>query len=416
MRICVVLEHRFEQTPDGTVWTQSAFPYSFWLRYLEIFDSVQVIARVKAISAPTANSQRSDGKGVTFAQIPHYIGPWQYLQKSLAVQKAVETAISLEDAILLRVPSNLAHCLEPWLYSTNHPYGLEVVGDPYDVFSPGAFSHPLRFFFRWWYTHRIKQQCLNASAISYVTRYSLQKRYPASLNSYSTYNSDVLLTHYSSVELSDQVFAGNGRSPSKHNHPFTLITVASLEHLYKAPEVLINAIAHCLKDGLNLQLVIVGDGKHRPELEAQARKLGIQDHIIFRGQLPAGKAVFEALDEADLFVLPSRQEGLPRAMLEAMSRGLPCIGSTIGGIPELLHDEDMVPPGDMHALATKIKAVLNNPERMQQMSERNLETAQEYREEILRDRRIHFYRHLRDLTETWVNKNTQPRILTSSKL
>ena len=122
----------------------------------------------------------------------------------------------------------------------------------------------------------------------------------------------------------------------------------------------------------------------------------------FLGQLSAGEAVRALLDAADLFLLPSRTEGLPRAMIEAMARALPCIGSTVGGIPELLAPEDMVPPGDAGALARKIREVVTDPERMCLMSARNLEVAREYRDDLLRERRTAFYRHVRTQTEQWL--------------
>src|ERR1043166_5635017 len=111
--------------------------------------------------------------------------------------------------------------------------------------------------------------------------------------------------------------------------------------MYKAPDVLIRAVAQCVAAGFDLTLHVVGDGKHRPELEQLASALGVSDRVIFLGLLPAGAAVRERLDRSDLFVLASRCEGLPRAMVEAMARSLPCIGSTIGGIPELLPEDDM---------------------------------------------------------------------------
>jgi glycosyltransferase involved in cell wall biosynthesis len=105
---------------------------------------------------------------------------------------------------------------------------------------------------------------------------------------------------------------------------------------------------------------------------------------------------------ADLFVLPSRTEGLPRAMLEAMARALPCIGSTAGGIPELLPAEDMVPPGDALSLALKIRSVLTDPVRLMSMSSRNLEKAKGYHEGILRERRNAFYNSVLDVTREWL--------------
>jgi glycosyltransferase involved in cell wall biosynthesis len=148
-------------------------------------------------------------------------------------------------------------------------------------------------------------------------------------------------------------------------------------------------------------VLFAGDGKHRPELQARAAALGLGNDVVFHGRLPAGERVRALLDQADAFVLPSRAEGLPRAMIEAMARALPCIGSTVGGIPELLPPEDLVPPGDAAALARKIREVLTDPERLAQMSARNVQKAKEYSEDVLRARRLAFYRQVREKTEAW---------------
>jgi glycosyltransferase involved in cell wall biosynthesis len=397
MNVVITLEQRFERTPDGAVWTQSVFSYSFFLRYLAVFDSVRVVARVRDVPIVTSDWKRADGKGVSFADVPYYLGPWQYLLLASEVKKAAIDAVNGNDAVIMRVSSQIASCLQPSLRRTGHPYGLEIVGDPYDTFAPGAIKHPLRPFFRWWFPRQLRHQCADACAIAYVTEYSLQRRYPPTSGAFST--------HYSSIELAPSAIVQHPRPPRRDLRTFTLITVGTLAQLYKACDVLINAVALCVREGLNLKLIVVGDGKHRTELQAQAASLGLGDRVYFCGQLPPGDAVRAQLDGADLFVLPSRQEGLPRAMIEAMARGLPCIGSTVGGIPELLPPEDMVPPDDVTALARKIHSVVTNPERRLQMSVRNLEKAKDYTEEILSKRRFAFYQYIRETTQVWVMGN-----------
>jgi glycosyltransferase involved in cell wall biosynthesis len=274
---------------------------------------------------------------------------------------------------------------------------LEVVGDPYEVFAPGGVKHPLRRFFRWWFTRQLQRQCLTACAVAYVTEHALQRRYPILPG--------MFVAHYSDVELSDVAITSNPRSFPVSSRSVTLITVGSLAQLYKAPDVLIDAVGMCVAKGLDLRLIVVGDGKHRTELEERVSSCGLRERVSFLGQIPAGQAVRTQLDQADLFVLPSRTEGLPRAMIEAMARGLPCIGSTVGGIPELLPPEDMVAVGDVQALANKIHEVVADPVRMTAMSVRNLEKAKEYREEVLRDRRLAFYQAVRERTAAWLAEN-----------
>ena len=100
-----------------------------------------------------------------------------------------------------------------------------------------------------------------------------------------------------------------------------------MEHLYKGQGTLIAALA----ERSELRLTLVGDGCYRQRLGELASELGVAERVRFLGRLPSGAPIREELDRADAFVLPSRQEGLPRAILEAMALGLLFIGSNIGG-------------------------------------------------------------------------------------
>jgi glycosyltransferase involved in cell wall biosynthesis len=398
MRVVVALEHRYVRAPDGSVWTQTTFPYLFWQRYLTVFDHVHVIARIYEVDAIPRGWKCADGEGVSFADIPNYLGALQYLLKAHQVKAAARKAASKKDAVIIRVASNLANCIQPMLQRNHHPYGVEVVADPYDVFAPGSIRHPLRPFFRWLFPRQLRHQCAEACAAAYVTKDALQTRYPPALEAFST--------HFSDIELPDTALMSQPRCLLPEKRTFTLIFVGTLAQLYKAPDVLIKAVAVCIKDGLDLKLILIGEGAYRAELEETAIALGIGNRVYFLGQLSAGAVVQTQLDQADLFVLPSHQEGLPRAMVEAMARALPCIGSTVGGIPELLPPEDRVQPGNVQILAEKIREVVTDPDRMARMSARNLEKAQEYKDEVLQERRIKFYRYLREETEVWLDRQT----------
>ncbi|MBN2002166.1 MAG: glycosyltransferase family 4 protein [Anaerolineae bacterium] len=394
MNCVVAIEGRFV-LKDGKPASHHLTYERFWKRYLEVFDSVTVLARLFSTEDPTA--EPITGPGVTFSALPGYVGPEQYLLKFRSLKQHVHMICSEKASFILRVPGAVGSLVWRELDRRSYPFGVEVVGDPYDVFAPGAIKHPLRIFFRWWYARQLKLQCHNAVAVSYVTQNALQQRYSPSTKSFSTY--------YSSVQLVDDAFVDLPKTFPSALQKAHLVIIGSMERLYKAPDVLLRAMASCVREGLNLKLSVIGKGKFLPELQALAESLGIGAHVSFLGQLPAGAAVREKLDEADLFVLPSRQEGVPRAMLEAMARGLPCIGSTIGGIPELLPPEAMVPPNDVPALASKIREALSNADWMNQMAARNLQKAREYHEAILCERRNAMYAHLREATERWLHNH-----------
>jgi glycosyltransferase involved in cell wall biosynthesis len=384
---CILAQDNRFVLNEGRPASFNTFYERFGQRYLDVFESVTLMGRLFPIEDPTAKPV--EGPGVTFYPMPAYIGPVQYLRKRHIIQARARELYSPTAALIL-MPSTAGKALLRARQSS-HPYALEVVADPYDILAPGSIQHPLRPLLRQILPRRLQADCRRASAVLYVTQEALQRRYPCP--QYAMGVSD--------VDLPATALAAQPRTYSNQQQHFELILIGSLEQLYKAPHIAIAAVADCIQRGLDLGLTIVGDGKHRCELEGQAATLGIGDRVEFLGKLPAGDPIFRALDRADLFLMPSFQEGLPRAMVEAMARAKPCIGSNVGGIPELLPTEDLVVPGDVAALATKIQAVVTHPERMTQMSIRNLATAHQYVEDHLRQQRNRFYQYVKDHTADW---------------
>jgi glycosyltransferase involved in cell wall biosynthesis len=172
------------------------------------------------------------------------------------------------------------------------------------------------------------------------------------------------------------------------------VSVGTLAQLYKGHDVLIDAVARCRAAGLAVEATIVGDGAHRAALAARAA-----DGVTFAGQLPAGAAVRAALDQADVFVLASRAEGLPRALIEAMARGLPGLATRVGGIPELLPEDRLVPPDDPAALAGAIAALCRRTTPFAALAHRDRDVARAYEASALRARRRAFYVRLRHAAE-----------------
>lgn len=391
MNLLLLFDHRFYRDARGTLYSPQNYNYQFVAeRYLPVFDNVRILARVSEKSSEIREGEGTLGKGIEVISL----GDWGIASQTMWPGKAIRTKVQeylrQPTAIITISPGAIGFSARNFFTRTRYPYGVEVVGDPYDAFAPGAVRHPLRPVFRWWAYWQLKRQCAQAAGALYVTQHALQQRYPCPQH----------MSGVSGVRLADEAFVSQPRSVVAKK-TWTLVHVGTFAQLYKAPEVLIDAVATCVREGLDLKVVMVGQGTYRGELEAQAEKLGLSERVSFLGQLPAGEAVRAILDQADLFVLPSRQEGLPRAMVEAMARALPCIGSRVGGIPELLPQEDIVPPDSVTALAAKIREIVADPIRMSCMSARNLTKAREYQLEVLRERRTAFYRDLREKTETW---------------
>ena len=400
MRVAVVVEQRFGRTPDGRVWTEAGFGYPFWQPYLRVFSEVLVVARVRDAPNELETWTRADRERVGFLTVPHYIGPGQFLSRVWKIRRTAKQASLSREAVILRVPSQIATCFRPFLNRTAHPYGLQVVGDPYEVFAPGCVRHPLRPLFRWWFPFQLRKQCRGACACAYVTERTLQARYPPPERAF--------VSHYSDVLLPDETLLKAGRRyDDRRRTPRRVIAVGSLQQTYKGVDVLIDAVAHCVASGIDLEATVIGGGRHQPELEAQAWRRGLAAQVRFTGALSDAQAIRAHLDRADVFVLPSRTEGLPRVLLEAMARGLPCIGSAVGGVPELLPSSDMVPAGDATALALKLREVTGDPARLTAMSERNLAIASRYRAEVVNRRSDAFLGQVYEETKRWMDRHPQ---------
>ena len=111
---------------------------------------------------------------------------------------------------------------------------------------------------------------------------------------------------------------------------------------------------------LNCKLLIVGDGTERASLETAARASGQNDRITFAGQVSNVQPFYAA---ADVFVLPSHSEGSPNVLLEAMAAEVPIVATAVGGVPEIVADEEsalLVPPKNRPALAAAIDRVLQD--------------------------------------------------------
>jgi len=400
MKLFVSLQGHFIRYKDAVFPTTFITYNNFWKRYLDVFEEVLVLARVFHVKTKPNDKTRANGPGVIFHDLPEHRGLGEYLRVWPRLYDQINRAVQQHyGAIILRVPCHIGSIVWKSLRKKNRPFAIEIVGDPWDLFAPGSYQSIARPLIRRWSTHNLRVQCQEAIATAYVTKEALQQRYPPKSFDH---------VFYSSIELPSQIFEEEFCSLSfkkaNSNSPKRLIFVGTLFKLYKGQDVLLKAVARCIQKGLDLELLIIGDGIYREYLENLTNKLNIKASVRFLGKL-AYEKIFQELKKAHMFILPSRQEGLPRSMIEAMASGLPCIGSTVGGIPELLSPEDLVPPGDAKALAQKIQELVEDPERMNRMAKRNFRTAQEYRPEILKNRREQFYKRIRELTEMWYVNN-----------
>ncbi|NIM91377.1 MAG: glycosyltransferase [Candidatus Aminicenantes bacterium] len=130
----------------------------------------------------------------------------------------------------------------------------------------------------------------------------------------------------------------------------------------KGIEYLIEALPKVLERQNNTKLIIIGDGPEKPRLLSLSDELGLRHEVLFLGSIPQDE-VFSYMNASDVFVGPSLFEGLGNVFIEAMACGTPVIGTSVGGIREIIENEVnglLVPPGDSRAIAKAISRVLSN--------------------------------------------------------
>jgi glycosyltransferase involved in cell wall biosynthesis len=140
---------------------------------------------------------------------------------------------------------------------------------------------------------------------------------------------------------------------------FVIGAVGRLE-AEKGFDTLIRALHILLSQGLDVRVVIVGEGGERSKLAKLANELGITDRLLLPGWQADVRGYFEAMD---MFALSSYREGLPNVLLEAMALDVPVVATRVNGVPRLVQDGrngHLVEPGDLDGLATVLAGLLKN--------------------------------------------------------
>lgn len=390
MELIFITEARFLRGADGKVYSADAFTNRLWERYLTRFERITVVARVLEGSGATCRKNMcAQSERVSFLPLPYYLGATGFLKNKRSIEAVMQQAFGPGKAYILRVPGIVGRTASQVLRRKSIPYGVEVVGDPWDVFAPGVVNHPLRPLLRRLFTRALKQTVQKSSAALYVTQQALQRRYPVA--------SGVFQTAASNVQIDDTSLAPQPKTLASGGR-IELISAGSLAQLYKAPDVMLKALAELTGKNFDCRLTWLGDGKYKAAMQKLAAELQLADRVDFRGSVPPAE-VGRALAEADIFVSASRTEGLPRVVVEAMACGLPCVATRVGGVPELLDESVLVEAGDAAGLAARLAEMMRNPLWAARQAAINLKKAQEYKESVLMRNRQLFYDRLIRIAE-----------------
>lgn len=301
-------------------------------RYLDKIDRMSIITRSLDISLATGNIdgyKKTNGNNIYVNPIKEYNQIPDAVIKRKKISDELKKQLVICDKVIIRMPSVLGIMACDICERNNIPYMIEMVACAWDGYCNhtnkiGKIVAPFMFYFT-------KRCVLNCKYVLYVTNDFLQRRYPTKGKQFSC--SDVILS-----DRNDRILEKKLKSMSNFNKKdFSMCTVANVGMKYKGHIYVLKAMKKLKNKGYNIKYFLAGNG-NQEYLKKYIKKANLESNVIFLGSLTHDK-IFELLDEIDVYIQPSLQEGLPRATIEAMSRACVCIGSDVGGIPELLNSK-----------------------------------------------------------------------------
>lgn len=293
-------------------------------RYFPYFSEIILVCRCREVNSLPQKKHQADVDGVKVIAFEDK-GIINRVFSTTEEKKTIRNVISNCDAVICRGFWGTDECRK-----LNKPYMIEVVSCLWD----SMWNHSLigkiaalPMFLS------MRKAVKKADFVLYVTEKFLQSRYPS--NGFCVGVSDVITFPANNFDKECRL---RKIRLINDNSKIKVGTTAAVNVPYKGQRFVIGTLKVLKERGIeNIEYHMAGGGSIE-NLKKLAEEYGVSDKVAFHGSLQHDE-VQKFLDQIDIYIQPSLQEGLPRAVVEAMSRGLPCIGTNTGGIPELVRSD-----------------------------------------------------------------------------
>lgn len=326
-------------------------------RYLSVFESILIFAsEERDNSVVPTDGECSSGDNIVINPSNYYFNGADAFNPLIVkkCKREIEDVLSKVDCAIIRLPSNIGIWACEICERKNFPYLVEVVGNVYDsMMTYAKYTRVLANSKQ----KEMKLAIEKAKYAIYVSKEYLQNIYP--MSGVSTNCSNVCLGVVEDSILHNRQRKIKTKKTVEKKLPIKLCTCGGIDLKYKGHKYVFEAMRLLKeKDGIICKYYIAGSGSKKM-LQKEAEKRNLEEQVIFTGQLKH-EEVYDLIDNCDIYIQPSLTEGLPRALIEGMSRACPCIGSNVGGIPELLYPDLLFTPRDSKEIASKIKYAMEN--------------------------------------------------------
>ncbi|WP_286729275.1 glycosyltransferase [Acinetobacter sp. UBA1297] len=385
MKVLYIYDHKFI-TNNGNYFSEGKFSNKIFTRYDCLKANIVIISR-KINSEQVEYYNKIDKENIKFSPVKGV--KFYFIFSTYFFINLVKIAyyIVRSDLLIVRMPSILGLFVLSINLIFKKKYAVELVGNGreawFNIKSKNSYFYKKIAIL----LDKIRKfHIFNANGVIYVTKKDLQKYYPTK----------GFVAVASNVEVNvEKNFYLDRKAEARDYYKIGLI--GSFNNEYKGIETAIKAIKILKDQGVNSKLNIVGSGKLKEYYLNLAKRLDIEHDIIFLGSIKGGENIFQWLDSLDVYIQPSYTEGLPRALIEAMSRGLPAIATQVGGIPELLDKEYLIPPKDHKRLALSLINLLGDSHERYNQSRKNFEQVKYYDSNYLTQQREIFWKKFKSI-------------------
>ena len=373
----------------GVIYAKSQEEYDLFKRYIRVFDKLRLVGRCSDISELKSTYVPITDTRIEIITIPMFRGPVQFLKAFFKIKKCINDVYSGVDAGVLRLPSIMGSYIGYGMIRRHIPYITENLYDSQDGYRS---SEKITEKILWRMMDFLQRHlCYKADGVSCVTQYYMQRRYYSKKkNSFSS--------HYSTLALFPVFYTKEREFPlQKTSYSIAHIANPVVTNGRKGHEQMIQMLSNVKNRGLDVNVFFIGGGPENEinKLKDLASKYSVADKVYFLGYLSKAE-IHNYLLVSDLYVMPTKAEGLPRVVIEAMSVGLPCISSKISGLPELLDDHFLTEYYDVESLSNLVVELLTTPSLYEKVSKENYEKSKQYEASILEKRRDCFYELLKN--------------------
>ena len=362
---------QFSQS-EGKTRALPAYGDKFWEKYLDVFNSVHVLGEQVKGYLDNGTLTEITNPNVSVDILPRNTNPKDFKNDRI-IERKLRNEIKKAEAILIKPSSRKGMMAVRLAEEYGKPYMVELTGDL--NLSLRVHRNILKRVYSPYIHRQILKTIKNAPFGLYVTEQYLQKVYPIAGKQCGA--SDVFINELLPAVLEKRL---EKISALQCDKSLNIGLIGSYHDDRKGIDTAIEAIAQIDSKEINahLNILALGVEEDRQKWRDFAQGKGVSEQLHFPPSCDTTEKVLEWIDTQDMIILPSRSEGLPRCIVEAMSRACPCITSDVCGMPELINHNWLHKPGDGGKLAVLIAQMAKDKQAMVAAAQENFSNAERF--------------------------------------